>query len=101
MTRKAEFHHQVVKVVFEMALRVEPVPLALWRVLTADIVRRASTMSTMSERLDYHEVTNFLRPNLEETEHNKFGSTPEVCIMYWYMCVLLFKVVRERGGRGR
>ena len=69
----------------------------------ADIVRRASTMSTMSERLDYHEVTNFLRPNLQETEHNKFGSTPEVCIMYWYTCVLLCKVgmkekVEEGGG---
>jgi len=35
MTQKTEFHHQVVKVVFEMAQRVEPVPLALWRVLAA------------------------------------------------------------------
>ena len=46
-------------------------------------------VSTLSEKLDYREVANFLRPNLQKvTEHSNFGSTPEVCV-----CV-------GGGGRG-
>ena len=58
-----------------------------------DVVRRASTLSTTSERLDYHEVASFLRPSLEEAEHSKFGSTPEVC----YVCELLHVCVACNG----
>ena len=43
-----------------------------------DTVRR---VSTLSEKLDYREVANFLRPNLQQVaEHSNFGSTPEVCV---------------------
>ena len=38
-------------------------------------------VSTLSEKLDYRDVASFLRPNLQKvTEHNNFGSTPEVCL---------------------
>ena len=61
-----------------------------------DTVRR---VSTLSEKLDYREVANFLRPNLQQVaEHSSFGSTPEVCVCggggrHMCTCVMVVRAV--------
>ncbi len=44
----------------------------------ADLLRRASIRSTMSEKLDYRDEIGFLEAGLERMAGDQFGSTPEV-----------------------
>ncbi len=45
---------------------------------SADILRRASIRSTMSEKLDYRDEIGFLQPGLDLAGGEQYGSTPEV-----------------------